>query len=137
MSAPPRIRRIRIEDFAPEDRALASKLAGNVNDFMDQTISIFNKNIDFENMNRQVAKANVQIDNSGNVINSPQVKYTLRNGKLQGINVISAINIDSPTTYPTGAPFVSFTFSDGLLTIVNVTGLQNNSNYMLTLELIG
>ncbi len=137
MAQPPKINRIRIEDFAPEDRALASKLASNVNGFMDETIRLFNKNIDFENLNRQVVKVTVQIDNSGNIVNTPQAKYTLRNGRLQGITVISALNVDSPTTYPTTAPFVSFTFSDGLLTIVNVTGLQNNSNYNLTLELIG
>jgi len=40
--------------------------------------------------------------------------------------------------FPTGAPFLSYTVvSQNVIQVLAVTGLQNNSQYVLTLELIG
>jgi hypothetical protein len=53
------------------------------------------------------------------------------------MSVVSASNQTNPGIYPTAAPFVSFTYSGDIVTILNITGLQANSQYSLTLELIG
>lgn len=137
MATPPELTRIRVEDFKSDEREMVGKLAGQINRFFEQVTSLFNKNIDYDNLNRQLSIVNVKIDGSGNVINNPQVKYTLNTGRVRGVNVVLALNNTNPGTYPTTAPFLSMTFANGIMTIVNVTGLQNNSDYNLTLELIG
>ena len=137
MAQPPELTRIRVEDFKSEEQEMVGKLAGSVNRFFEQVTNILTKNVDNDNLNRQIVKIQVQIDGSGLVVNSPQAKYTLRNGKIQGLNVISAINDNDLTVYPVSAPFISYSFDDGILTVLKVSGLQNNSNYTLTVELIG
>lgn len=137
MSTPPEKTQIRIEDFKSEDQELAQKFATVINKFTDQTINLFTKNIDYDNLNRQLVTVQIQLDGGGVIINNPQVKYSLRDGRVRGAIVVGATNISSPGTYPTNTPFISFTFSNGLLTIVNVTGLQNSSTYSLVIELIG
>lgn len=137
MSQPPELTRIRIEDFKPEEQEMVGKLSGSINRFFEQVTNLFTKNVDFDNLNRQIIKVQVQIDGSGNVINNPQAKFTLRANRVQGLTVISATNDNDLTIYPTSAPFVSYTFNNGIITIQNVSGLQINSSYTLTLELIG
>lgn len=88
-------------------------------------------------MNRKLIVVNVKINGSGQVINNPQIRYSLTNGKVSGVVCVSATNINDPGIYPTTTPFISYTFNSGILTILNITGLQINSEYNLTLELIG
>lgn len=133
----PDIKRIRVEDFKSEDQDLVGKLAYSFNSFADQVINIFNKGVDFENLTRQIVTVMVTVDGFGALVNPPKIKFDMRSGKVQGLSVISATNINNPGVYPTTAPFVSFTFSANIITILNVTGLQNNSQYSLVLELIG
>jgi hypothetical protein len=111
-------------------------LAGNLNQFMDEVFRAINGNLNFQNLDRQVKTFSVKIDGSGLVVSPPQIKMTI-NSKPSGINIISATNLDSSSTYPTTAPFISYTFSEQLMTIKNISGLQPNSNYSLTIEIIG
>lgn len=129
-------KRIRTEDFATEDQAVASGIGSVINDFTDEVYRVLNKGVDFENLNRQVTQVVVTMDAAGLVVNAPQIKSTLLT-KVRGINVINAVNINNTTIYPTTAPFVSFSTNSNLLTILNITGLQAGSQYQLTLELIG
>ncbi len=137
MSRIPDIKRIRVEDFKKEDQDMISKIAYSFNTFADQVINVFNKNVDFDNLNRQLIEVQVELDGTGAVVNPPKAKFNLRNGKISGISVVSAVNTQDPSIYPTNSPFVSYTFTNGLLSVVNVTGLQVSSKYKLTLELIG
>lgn len=130
-------KRIRVEDFEKQYQDLVSRLGYSINSFYDDITNVVNGNIDFDNMNRQLVTVDVTIDNTGAVVNTPQVKYLLRSGKVNGLIVAGAVNINAPATTPTSAPWVSYIFSNGILTINSVTGLQNNSQYRLTLELLG
>lgn len=127
---------IRLEDFKQEDQPMAEQLGRALNPFMSQVYRQVNGNLGFENLNRQLKTVEVKIDNSGAVINNPQVKIVLRS-KVAGLKVISAINEVNSRVYPVSAPFISYTTNNDILTIVNVTGLQNNSTYSLTIEIIG
>lgn len=127
-------KRIRTEDFEPDSRNLISKLGFIVNSFMDDVNNALNSNLDFNNLNRQLVSLDVRLDSG--VLDSPQIKHTLKSRPI-GINCIKAENLSSPGTYPTGAPFVSFTFNGNIITILNITGLQANSEYRLNLEIIG
>lgn len=127
-------KKLRVEDFDQDDQALISKIAFVYNVFADEVYNTLNKNIDYDNLNRQFVTINVAIDNTGKLINPPQIK-TLLNGRVRGLNVLNAINLIDSSIYPTTAPFISWTINSDILTILNITGLQNNSQYSLSLEL--
>lgn len=127
--------RIRAEDFKPEEQEMIGKLSGTISNFLDEVYRALNKGIDFENLNRQVVDLDVTIDSSGRLVNSSPIK-NLTSGRLKGLHVINAINLNNPGVYPTTAPFVSWSITNNLINILNVTGLQINSQYRLTLELM-
>jgi hypothetical protein len=128
-------KKIRVEDFSGENKEVIERIGYAYNSFADEVYSILNGNIDTSNLNRQLADIIVLIDNTGKLKSQPQIKTTI-SGKIRGINVISAINQVNPNTYPVSAPFVSYAINGQTLTILNVSGLQSNSEYSLVLELI-
>lgn len=129
-------KKIRAEDFKAEDQELVGKLAFALNDFMDGVYSVFNGGIDFENLNRQVTTVTVNIDKDGKIANAPQIKLTVNGGRIKGINVLNAVNVNNTSVFPVSSPFISYSTASNLLTILNITGLQANSQYQLTLELV-
>lgn len=128
-------RQIRAEDFAEDEQELVSKLSRNLTPFMDSVYRVLDRGVDYENLNRQFMDVDINIDSSGSVSNAPQIKSNLR-GRIRGLLVLSANNLVDPSVYPTSAPFVSFTTNANIVTILNVTGLQANSQYRLSVELI-
>ena len=128
-------RKIRTEDFESEDQAVAGKIGDMYNPNADEIYQVLNGRIDFDNLNRQKVDVLVQLDSAGALRALPSIKTTVA-GRVSGLNLIRAVNIDNPGIFPTQAPWVSFTTNGNLLTISNVSGLQPNSQYRLTLELI-
>jgi hypothetical protein len=130
-------KRIRIEDFKDDQKDLITKISDLVAPFMDDVFRALDGSIDFDNLNRQIVDIEVMINASGQVVNNPQVKTTFKTQKVRGINVINAVNLVNSSVYPTSLPMVNFTINGSLMTILNIVGLQANSRYRLTLELIG
>lgn len=130
------IKRIRTEDFPKDDYALINKLSFALNPFLEQISTIFNKNVDFDNLNREIIKVVVELNSSGVPKTQIQIKSTLKT-KIRGFNVIRAENLENDGTFPTGAPFVTFNQTSELITIFHVTGLPADKRYNLTLESIG
>ena len=133
----PNFKRIRKEDFDTNIQSTIDKLGYIFNSFAEEVTNLFNKNIDFQNLNMQVITLDISKDGSGNLINPPNIRTTL-NTKIQGIVCIKADNLDNPGTYATSQPFISYDLiNDNLVKILNVSGLQNSSTYKLKLLLIG
>lgn len=129
-------KKVRIEDFKDEERDMIGKLAFIINNTFDDLYNIINGRIDFSNLNRQLVDVNVIIDSTGKLVSAPQIKTTVM-GRVRGLNVIAASGvIANKAVFPITAPFVSFTTNANLLTISNISGLQNSSQYTITLELI-
>ena len=128
------VRRIIKEDFKSEDQELIGKLAYVINSFMEQVVRQFNGNIDFTNLSEDVVQYTVTVDGSGVPIGNNLVKSTVNNPK--GVVVVKAENKTSSTTYPTSAPWVSWTPNGNILKIQKITGLQANNKYVLTLRVI-
>lgn len=130
-------KKLRAEDFEEKDRSIISKLADVVNDLADSFYYSQIKSVDFDNLNRDLVQVNVNINGTGKVSNLPQVKFNLRS-QPRGVNVVRAVNQNNPLIPPTNSPFVTWSLnSNGTMQILNVTGLPNNSQYVLTLEIIG
>lgn len=125
---------LRIEDFKGEEKDLIEKIGFVVNPFMNDVYNALNANIDYDNLKRQLIDVSVRIGTSGGLVNPPQIRLT-KVGRPRGIQVLNAINLNNPMTYPTTAPFVSWTNTNDIINLLNVTGLQNGSEYRLTLEI--
>lgn len=130
-------KKLRAEDFQGENQQFVQQFAYIFNDLADSFYFSLIKSLDFENMNRDLVQVNVNIGSSGQVTNLPQIKYNLKNAP-KGVSCVRAINQTNPTIFPTQSPFVSWgLLNNGNMQILNVTGLQDNSQYVLTLEIIG
>lgn len=130
------LRRIIAEDFDEQDRQLVSKLGGNLNQFMEQVYEAFQGNIDFTNTNEELASYDVTVDGSGSPTTTNKFRSDLT--RIEGVQVIRATNLSNPATYPTTAPFLSFTpEGGGIFRVDNVTGLTSGDNWRLRLRIIG
>jgi hypothetical protein len=137
MGTVPNVKRIRTEDFDSEYQALIERLAYSINTFMDDTIKLLNGNIDFTNLNQSIMAINVKTDNNKNLIEKPQINSNLKS-KIQGIICIKANNVKNSMEYPNATPFITYTIkSTGIIEILHVAGLPADSEFKLTIMLIG
>lgn len=128
------VKRIAIEEFPDEDKETVERIANYYNYFAEQVTNAINGQLSIENLTREIIQLNVTVNSSGTPIVS--TKFTTELGLL-GVNVIRAQNLTNTTTYPASTPFLSFDSSgNGVYTIKNISGLQSNNKYKLTLELI-
>lgn len=131
--------RIVEEDFPQESRDIIQKLARALNPFLEQISQAMTKNIDYDNLNRELITFTVTVDSNGVPIGTNELKHNLKT-KPKGFLCISARNVSGNIGYPTGTPFVSFDFTqndNSVIKVNNVSGLPTNVKFELTLEVIG
>lgn len=128
------LKRIIKEDFPEEYQELIDKLAFSLNPFLEQLSNAFNKNINNDNLSRETVSITVE-NSSGNLKSPVQFKFNLKS-RILGLNIIKAENLTNSNTYPTNAPFISWTINENIITVKKVTGIQDNNKYRLTLEII-
>lgn len=125
------------EDFNKDDQDLIDKLAFTVNPALETIAQALNKNLTFEdNINSQIKDIEVTVNGDGRPLVNTSYKSVLR-GQTRSIIVMRAENLTSSSTYPDGAPFISFIDNAGQVTIQHVTGLQANNKYRLRILAIG
>lgn len=129
-------KRIRTEDYESDERTMVGKLSESLTPFMDSVYRVLDGGIDYDNLNQQLVDIVVLIDSTGKVINPPKVKVSIRGRVRSGI-VVNSYNMKNPNVYPTSAPFINFVHSDDIVSILNVGGLQPNSQYRLTIQFGG
>jgi hypothetical protein len=137
MSRIPDIKRLLKEDFDPDNQELIGKIAYPLNTFIDQSIFLFNKNLDFQNLAQEVRTITVETDGSAAIQNPPNILTNIPNRRIQGIICIKADNLTNGSVYATSQPFVSFTINGSTVIIQNVSGLTTSSRWQLRLLLFG
>lgn len=129
MGNPPSIRRIKKEDFPPDNQQLIDKLGYILNPFMDEVINLFKKNIDYTNLKQSLFTTSIKTDSTGKVIGNPSVKTSFN---PQGLLCINVINNKNPSEIFTSAPFITFSITGtGIIEILHVSGLSANSDYLI------
>ena len=141
------VKRLIKEDFPKESQDLVDKLAYVLNPFLDQVSAAFNKNINIDNLSREIITTSVvnatgtgsytvnSIATGGDVSPSVQIKTKLAS-KVIGINVIRVDNVTNPGTYPINAVGLSWSYESKIITLNKITGLTDGDKYNLVLELI-
>lgn len=141
------VKRLIKEDFPKESQDLVDKLAYILNPFLDQVSAAFNKNINIDNLSREIVTATVVnvtgtgtytvngIATGGDISPTVQIKTKLAN-KVFGINVIRADNLTNSSTYPINAIGLSWSYDAKIITLNKITGIKDGDKYSLVLELI-
>jgi hypothetical protein len=129
MPAPEKIIRNRFED---EYSGLIDTLGGIINPYLEQMGLLFNKRIDFDNLNQEVRDISIIVDANGNPLNS--FKFTANiNSRPKGFLCIAARASDGSNA--TNTPFISFDYfgnDSKTIEIKHISGLQANKDYTLT-----
>lgn len=120
------------EDFDSKDQTLIGKIGFVLNPIIQQLTSILNKGLSIANLSTQVKTILVQMDATGKPASNLSFLSDL-SGKCIGVTVLRAQNLTNSTTYPTGAPFITFSENNGQIQIAHITGLSANDTWQLTL----
>ena len=127
-------KRIITQDYKAEDQDLIEQLASPINDSFNSIYNALNKRITFsENIASTVKQVVVTLDATGKPAQFIQFTVDVPNVPVIGVRCERAVNITNPGTYPTAAPFVSFTQNGNTIVINHITGLQPNQQWRLTL----
>jgi len=129
------VRRIISDDYDSEDRELVDRLGEILNRFMDETVGVVNGNLDFENLNQEIKVFSMAVDSSGTPVGNDKFRIGL--SRAQGFTIISARNKVDSGVYPTSHPFISFTYNGQIIQVLNISGLQADTEYELTVQVIG
>lgn len=126
-------RRIIVEDVAAEDKPLAEKIGSSINPFAEEVINLMNGKISIaDNLNQKHKEITLSLNSNG----TPKADTAFQHGligRCRGISVEKVENLTNVNTYPTNAPFITFTEANGLVTVKHVTGLQVDNKWKITL----
>lgn len=129
-------RRIVGEDYPKENSKLVEQLGYSINNFADEVINLANKNINDDNLLQNKVTVLLTVDSTG----TPTSQISFQTGinlVSKGCVVIKATNQTSSSVFPTACPFITYTETNNLIKIINVSGLQANNKYSLVIEVKG
>lgn len=125
------------ENVTEDFRDVIDTVGASVNVFAEDVLNAMNKNLSVDdNLKMEYKTIDITLGANGLPLNDAQLTTKLF-GKIQGISVERAENLTNSATYPSGAPFVTFSQNNTLITLNHITGLQANNKYRLTLLLKG
>lgn len=134
MAKAPQKRYIDSASVDEELRPAVDLLADILNVFMEEVENAFTNRIDFENLNQYEKQLQIRVDANGTPIFGGTFRNELTDRKsVSGTLVIKAQDINQPNNYVSGTPFISFTEADRVVTIKNITNLDANTDYLLTI----
>lgn len=126
-------KRIVKNDFAPDEQSLIEKLSFTLNTSLESLFNALSNNLTLgDNIACTVKQVDVDLDTNG--VPKQTVGFSVNfMGRVSIVQVGKAENLTNSSSYPTGAPFVTFLQSDKNIFIQHVTGLQPNTKYRLTI----
>lgn len=131
MPTPQQFRRIIIEDFPEKERETISKLAYSINSFAEDILQCLNNNLSIKDNLAAEQKIITVTVVSGVPTQNLTIQTNLKTN-CSGTQVINALNKTTPANVPTSCPFITFTNQSGSIKINNISGLQDNEEYQLT-----
>lgn len=126
------VRQIRAEDFDDEYEDLVSSLGSILNSFMQEVVELSEGRIDFENRPEVLRTFEITVNPSGVPIQAP-FKVSTGKNRINGSQVIRAINLSNSNGFPTSQPFLSYNPLGGdIIQVLNVSGLRPGDKYLIS-----
>ena len=130
-------RRLIQEDVEEQYRPLVAKIGEVINSFAETIVDGLNKKITIDdNLNQFIKDISIQVNSSGTPTIGGSFQNTLTNS-IRGISVIKASHATSSSTYVTSHPFITFSETNKVVTIQNVTGLPADNKFTLRILCYG
>lgn len=133
MSKLPTYRRIYKQDYDQDKQDFVEKLALPINNGFDTLYDALNKKITLsDNITSDVIDVNLTVDDKGVPLKTTvfSVSFTDQIGLLIVGNLVNNTNNKS---FPSQAPFITWSQSSKTVTIQHVTGLSPNNSYTITI----
>lgn len=130
-------KRINTDDLKDEAKALGEKLAYIINPFAEEVLSALGGKLSItDNLNQEYKEISFLVDGDGIPTQSLVIKTGII-GRCKGIDIQYLENTTNVNTYPTAAPFITWTESNNLITIKHITGLQASNKWKMRLLIKG
>ena len=126
----PSFRRIRVEDYAQEDRSLVEKLSVSLNYGIEALYEALNNKLTFsDNFSSTVGVIELMVDAAGLPTSTANFSITAGN-KATGLLIADVRGVNEPA-YPTAGVTASWTQNNSNIIINHITGLQPNKLYSI------
>ena len=130
-------KRLYKNDFPQQYQSLMDQLSNIINPNTEAVYQTLANNVNLaNNIYGQVATFTTQVTSSGAPSQALSFVSTVPTSIL-GMVVLNAVSSGSPTVYPTGGIFCSFTQNGQTITINNITGLPTGTSFTLTVATFG
>ena len=127
----PTLRKLFKGDYKEEFQELIETMIPTVNNGVEVLYDALNGKISIrDNIQCVVKDINLSVNSSG--IPVSLTTFTLNSiARIDGCEVIKVENLTNSSTYPTGAPFITYNQTDNRITINHITGLIAGNNYRI------
>lgn len=126
-------KRIITTDYDKEHQPIVEELGRSINDGFNQLYFNMNGRIDLRNNIFCTVKEVDIVVNAEGIPLSRTIFALNSTQTVIGCTVLRALNQVNSNTYPTTAPFISFSQIDQAILINHITGLQANQRYTITI----
>lgn len=128
----PSFRRLFSSDFPNQFKALIDTLGVSLNNGIEVLYQALNNGLTLEdNINCTIKPITLTVDATGKPTQNSAILLNTTN-KVDGCVVLNALNQTNSATFPSGGVFISWSQSGSQLNLNNITGLQANQSYTLT-----
>lgn len=128
----PSFRRLFSGDFQSQFKQLVDTLAVSLNNGIEVLYEALNNGLTLEdNISCTIKNITLTVDANGKPTGNSTIKLNTTD-KVDGCVVLNAINQTTSGVYPAGGIFISWSQTSQTLNINNITGLQANQSYLLT-----
>lgn len=129
------LKRLITEDFKKDDQELIGKIASILNPAFEAITTALNNNLTLaDNFNAQVKEITFIMGSNGIPTTELSFKVSLK-GNCRAMVITRVDNLTNSNTYPTEAPFPTFSQAGDTVTINHITGLTAGSKYNIRIEL--
>lgn len=135
----PSFKRLQKQDYPEESRDLVDRLSNSLNIGIETLYTLANNRISLgDNIACVVKSFEIKVDSTGKPISgTTNVEFGTTITTAVGVEVLRAQNSTNSTTYPTSAPFISYTQNGTSIDINNIAGLPANNTFLLTVVIWG
>jgi len=134
VAAFPSWRRIIQQDYPSQYQDLIGQIALPINWGFDTIFRALSNGLTFaSNIQSTINTFQVVVDANGNPTSNITINKDVPGVSLIGVVVVKAVNNTNSNVFPTGSPFVSYTETSNQIIINNISGLQPNNNYSITI----
>jgi hypothetical protein len=133
----PLFRRLFKTDFKQEFQELVDQLSVSINVGIENLYDALNRKLSLrDNILCTVKELEITVSPTGIPITTSIIQLDI-SGRVDGVIVISAVNITDSSVYPSSGVFVSWTQNQNGILINHITGLPANQKFRVKMVAFG